>query len=90
MRAAWRFVILGKGTYAIQNAGSGWYLGTCAKEGETLKMSESPVAYKLELIGNRQWALRNLENGLRVANISKRRNISLKADSAQLNIHTKK
>ena len=49
-------------------------------------MSESPVAYKLELIGNRQWALRNLENGLRVANISKRRNISLKADSAQLNM----
>lgn len=86
VRAAWRFVSLGKGTYAIQNAGSGWYLGTCAKEGETLKMSESPVAYKLELIGNRQWALRNLENGLRVANISKRRNISLKADSAQLNM----
>lgn len=51
-----------------------------------MKMSESPVAYKLELIGNRQWALRNLENGLRVANISKRRNISLKADSAQLNM----
>ncbi len=88
VRSAWRFVSLGNGTYAVQNAGSGWYLGAAAKEGDNLKMSETPVAYRLMSVGDRQWALQNAENGMKITTTSRRRYVSLGNDSAGTNLPT--
>lgn len=86
VRSAWRFVSLGNGLYAVQNAGSGWYLGTSAKEGDNLRMSETPVAYRLLFVGDRQWALQNAESGMKITTTSKRRYTSLGNDSAGTNL----
>ncbi len=80
-RSGWRFVSISDSTYALQNVGSGWYLGVSANEGAQIKMSETPVAYMLKSNGSKQWTLVNAESNLPVSALSKRRYISLNSDS---------
>lgn len=52
-RAAWRFIKQDDGTYAIQNVGSGWYLGQGGKSGTTVQLSDTIVKYNfIPLTGN--------------------------------------
>ena len=81
VRSAWRFVSISDSTYALQNAGSGWFLGVSAKEGDQIKMSETPVVYSLRSNGEKQWTLVNAERHLPLSALSKRRYASLNGDS---------
>ncbi len=81
VRSAWRFVSISDSTYALQNAGSGWFLGVSAKEGDQIKMSETPVEYSLRSNGAKQWTLVNAERHLPLSALSKRRYASLNGDS---------
>ncbi len=81
MRSAWRFVCISDSTYALQNVGSGWYLGVSAKEGDLIKMSETPVEYTIRSNGDKQWTLMNAERLLPLSALSKRRYVSLNGDS---------
>lgn len=87
-RSGWRFVSLGDGTYAIQNVGSGWYLGISAKEGDAIKMSETPVAYRLTSNGDRQWTFTNAEKNLPLSALTKRRYASLNSDATGIGTPT--
>ena len=66
VRSSWRFVALSDNTYALQNVGSGWYLGSATRAGAQMKMSATPVPYKLKYLGSREWSLTNADNGLTV------------------------
>lgn len=53
----WRFVALTDSTYAIQNVGSGWYVGTTTNLGDRLRMSPDPVPFKIISNGMAQWTI---------------------------------
>lgn len=87
-RSGWRFIAISDSTYAIQNTGTGWYLGGSSKEGAQLKMSEKPVEYTLKFINNRQWTLVNTARNIPLSALSKLRYISLNSDATGLNTPT--
>lgn len=81
-RTLWRFISLGDTAYALQNAGTGWYLGSSTSSSTQVKMSEKPVPYSVTPIGAGQWYLGNLaKNGTLTAE-RLRKKVSLTSGTA--------
>ena len=81
MRTLWRFVNLGDTAYALQNAGTGWYLGSTGSSSTQVKMGESPVPYSLAPIAAGQWRLTNLKKDGVLTAERLRKKVSLTSDS---------